>query len=116
MAGETHNTEDEVYGIVETLAGYVIESVNDTETPQIEPVPDQKNKLKDEIQYDTRIDLRLTVRGKNKPSAGILDFDNKKWAVDSVEKAGIYNGLRRWNITAHRTDDYPGTKTARTQA
>ena len=49
--------------------------------------------------------------------ARILTYDSEKWAVDSVEKAGSYNGLKRFNITAHRTTLYPGsTATARTTA
>lgn len=116
MAGETTQASAEQYGIAETLTDYVIESANETETPQVETVPNQKNQVTDEIQYDTRHELRLTVRGATKPAATILSYGDNKWAVDSVEKAGVYNGLRRFNITAHRTSLYPGANaTARTQ-
>lgn len=116
MAGETTQENAEQYGIETSLEGYVIESENETETPQVEPVPNQKNQVADEIQYDVRHDLRLTVRGATKPAATILTYNDHKWAVDSVEKAGTYNGLRRFNITAHRTSLYPGANaTARTQ-
>lgn len=110
-------TTDEQYGITSALDGYVIESENITDTPQVETVPNQKNQVADEIQYDTRYELRITVRGKTKPAATILAYASNKWAVDSVEEAGSYNGLRRYNITAHRTSLYPGTATtARKQA
>lgn len=110
-------TTDEKYGISTTLADYVIESENITDTPQVEAIPNQKNQTADEIQYDTRYELRLTVRGKTKPAATILTYGSNKWAVDSVEEAGSYNGLRRYNITAHRTSLYPASGTAaRTQA
>ena len=115
-------TTDEQYGIATTLADYVIESENITETPQIETVPNQTNQVADEIQYDTRYELRLTVRGKTKPAATILAYGKNgsadvKWAVDSVEEAGSYNGLRRFNITAHRTTLYPAAAAeARKQA
>lgn len=105
-------TTDEQYGITTTLDGYVIESENITENPQVESVPNQKNQVADEIQYDTRYDLRLTVRGATKPAATILDYASQKWAVDSVEAAGSYNGLKRFNITAHRTSLFPGEETA----
>ena len=36
-------TTDEQYGITTTLDGYVIESENITENPQVESVPNQKN-------------------------------------------------------------------------
>lgn len=112
-----YQTSDESYGITTTLEGYVIESENVTETPQVETIPNQKNQLADEIQYDTRYELRLTVRGATKPAATILSYDSQKWAVDSVEAAGSYNGLKRFNVTAHRTSLYPGSSaSARTQA
>jgi hypothetical protein len=113
----TNNDPAEVYGINTSLDGYVIESESETETPLVETVPNQKNQVADEIQYDVRHDLRLTVRGATKPEATVLTYNDQKWAVDSVEKAGTYNGLRRFNITAHRTSLYPGANTtARTQA
>lgn len=115
MADNTPPAEQ--YGIETSLEGYVIESENETEAPQVEPVPNQKNQLADEIQYDVRHDLRLTVRGATKPAATILTYNDHKWAVDDVEKAGTYNGLRRFNITAHRTSLYPpANAVARTQA
>lgn len=117
MAEIEYGTAAEKYGVETTLEGYVVESVNSTDTPQVEVVPNQKNQTTDEIEYDVRTDLRLTVRGATKPEATILTYDGKKYAVDSVEHAGTYNGLRRFNITAHRTKLYPAdTTTARTQA
>ena len=112
-----NNDPDEVYGINKTLDGYTIESHNETETPLAEPVPNQHNQVEDEIQYDTRHNLRLVVRGAAKPTATILSFgtngnDPIKWAVDSVEEAGTYNGLRRFTIEAHRTSKYPKANTA----
>ena len=117
-----NNDPAEVYGVDATLNGYTIESHNETETPLVETVPNQKNQVEDEIQYDTRHDLRLVVRGASKPTATILAFGTDgnnpiKWAVDSVEEAGIYNGLRRYTIAAHRTSKYPkANTTARTPA
>ena len=77
-------------GITNTLAGYV------------------------EISYDTRTDLRLTVRsattGATAPAtAGATNFQyaGSKWKVDSCEEAGSYNGLRRWNINAHKYENWP---------
>ena len=103
----TNNDPAEVYGINTSLEGYVIESESETETPQVETVPNQKNQVADEIQYDVRHDLRLTVRGATKPAATVLTYNDHKWAVDSVEKAGTYNGLRRWNVKAHKYVNFP---------
>ena len=122
MAGETPTPPAEQYGITDTLSGYTIESKNITETPLVEQVPNQINQVEDEIQYDTRYDLRLTLRGATKPTATIISFGTEnntaiKWAVDSVEDAGTYNGLRRYNLAAHRTTKYPkAATTARTAA
>lgn len=93
------------YGITSTLDGYTIESENVTESPRREEVPDQRNAVAKEIRYDTRYELRLTVRGTDKPSTSTITYDKNTYIVDSVEKAGTYNGLQRWNITAHRYDN-----------
>lgn len=105
------NATAEEYGISSSLANYTIESENITTTPQREQVPDQKNAVVKEIRYDTRYDLRLTVRGETEPAATTINYGTTgsgssaapiTWIVDTVEKAGTYNGLRRFNITAHR--------------
>ena len=99
----------ETYGIAETLANYTIESVNITDTPQVEEVRDQKNALIDEIKYDTLVELRLVVRGATKPTAGTdITYNNVKYRISSVEDAGSYNGLRRFTVTAKKTDNFPG--------
>ena len=111
-------------GITNTLSGYVVETENITPADRSEEVPDQKGAIADEISYDVRTDLRLTVRsattGAEAPTtAGATNFTyaGSKWKVDSCEEAGSYNGLRRFNITAHRTSLYPGANTTtRTQA
>ena len=101
-------------GIQNTLTGFVVESENITPNDVAEQVPDQVGAIADEISYDTRTDLRLTVRsattGTTAPAtAGSTTFvyAGVKWKVDSVEEAGQYNGLRRWNITAHRFANFP---------
>ena len=93
------------YGITSALEGYTIESENVTDSPRREEVPDQRNAVAKEIRYDTRYELRLTVRGKEKPSNSTITYDGNTYIVDNVEKAGTYNGLKRWNITAHRYDN-----------
>ena len=101
-------------GITNTLSGYVVETESITPADRSEEVPDQQGAIADEISYDTRTDLRLTVRsattGTTAPTtAGATNFTyaGSKWKVDSCEEAGIYNGLRRWNINAHRYVNYP---------
>ena len=101
------------YGITNTLNGYTIESETITETPQVESVPDQKNAVANEIIYDTRWDLRLTVRGSSAPAVSqSFSYNSHSWAVDSIEQAGTYNGLQRFNITAHRFNNFPATSSA----
>lgn len=103
-------TVNGTYGISSTLEGYTIESENVTESAVRETVPDQFNRVAAEIRYDTRYDLRLTVRGGAKPSASSITYGASgntplTWIVDSVEKAGSYNGLQRFNISAHRYEN-----------
>lgn len=101
-------------GIANTLSGYVVETESITPADRSEEVPDQQGAIADEISYDTRTDLRLTVRSATTATtapatAGATNFTyaGSKWKVDSVEEAGSYNGLRRWNINAHKYANFP---------
>lgn len=101
-------------GIQNTLSGFVIETESIVPNDVSEQVPDQKGAVADEISYDTRTNLRLTVRsattGTTPPATAgdkTFQYAKKRWKVDSVEEAGIYNGLRRWNINAHRFENFP---------
>lgn len=113
-------------GISNTLTGFVVESENISESPVQEEFDDQDGARADEQVYDTRTDLRLTVYGKTSaaditsvvvamptgytgkrikyPSTG---NSAKFYKVDNVEEAGTYNGRRRWNIVAHKFDNFP---------
>ena len=95
-------TANEKYGVDKTLAGYVVETYNISEKPAREEVRGQKNEVTQEIRYETRTDLTLTVRGSEAPSITGITFDGKEWIVDDVSEAGSYNGLLRFNVTAHR--------------
>ena len=108
MATTPATATTETYCISETLTGYTIESVNITDTPQVEEVRDQKNALINEIKYDTLVELRLVVRGATKPTAGSdITYNNVKYRISSVEDAGSYNGLRRYTVTAKKADNFP---------
>jgi hypothetical protein len=98
-----------VYGISTTFTDYTIESETISNNPLKEVVPDQKNATANEITYDTRVDLRITVRGASEPTAtsGVITYNGIKYSLDSCEKAGTYNGLQRYNVTAHRFDNFP---------
>ncbi len=102
-------------GIQRTLANFVIETESITPADRSEEVPDQSGAVADEISYDVRTNLRLTVRSAKATVAAppavagsaSFSYDGKLWKVDDVEEAGTYNGLRRWNINAHRYTNYP---------
>lgn len=108
MATTPATQTTEQYGIATTSAGVTVESETLTETPAVETVPDQKNAVVNEIKYDTRIDLKLTYRGtKIAATNGVVTWNGTKYAVDSHEDAGSYNGLRRYSLSAHRFDNFP---------
>lgn len=104
-------------GIAHTLTDFVVESESITDNDVSEQVPDQNGAITDEIKYDKRTDLRLTVRSakaavSNPPAAigTLLQYPSSggaKYKVDSVEEAGTYNGLRRWNIVGHKFENFP---------
>lgn len=103
------------YGIVDALTGYVIESITDTSTPQREIVYDQFNRRVKEIRYDTLTSISLTVRGPAPAAAGTaatasapisytdLLLSSTHYIVDSIQRAGSYNGLKRWTVEAHKS-------------
>ena len=107
-------------GITNTLADFVVESEEINEVPVQEDFDDQTGARADEVVYDTRTDLTLTVYGA-KAAANLegkltaittsggktITYASKKWKVDSVREAGTYNGRRRWTITAHRFTNFP---------
>lgn len=105
-----NTTPAEQYGISTSTSGIVVESETITKTPLAEPVPNQTNATTAEIKYDERIDLKLTYRGtKLTVTAGTVGSSNDTvtyndvtYYVDSHEDAGTYNGLKRYNLTAHR--------------
>lgn len=108
MATTPTSPDTGTYGINTTVAGITIESVTITENPLTEPVPDQKNATVNEVRYDTRKNLKITYRGtKLAETNGCITYDGVKYAVDSHEDAGTYNGLHRYTLTAHRFDNYP---------
>lgn len=103
-------------GIANVLTNFVVETESITDNDVSEQVPDQNGAIADEIKYDKRTDLRLTVRsattGTTAPATigTLLQYPSSggaKYKVDSVEEAGSYNGLRRWNITAHKYENFP---------
>ena len=92
----------EKYGVNKTLSGFTVETYTVSEKPSREEVRNQQNKVTKEIRYETRYDLQLTVRGASAPSSTGITFDGQNWIVDDVSEAGSYNGLLRFNVTAHR--------------
>lgn len=102
-------------GITRTLDGFVIENDNEDVSPISEPCPDQNGAMADEVVYDHRFDLSLTVHSKTSArtapatSSDNISFDSHTWRVDKVSEAGSYNGLLRWTITAHRYDLFPAS-------
>lgn len=112
MATTPATPTTEKYGIETVTSGITVETETITKTPQVEPVPDQKNATVNEIVYDTRIDLKLTYRGTQiTENNGVVTYNGETYAVDSHEKAGTYNGLQRYNLSAHRFDNFPAHPT-----
>lgn len=108
MATTPATATTEEYGISTATTGITVESETITTSPIVEPVPDQKNATVNEIKYDTRTDLQLTYRGtKLTDTNGVITYNGVKYAVDSHEQAGTYNGLKRYNLRAHKFDNFP---------
>jgi len=100
-------------GIVRTLDGYILQNESIKKAPISEDTDDQTGARADEEVYDHRFDLSLTAVSKTStrtPPAhqnDLFTYDSKTWKIDEVEEAGSYNGKLRFNIRAHRYDNYP---------
>lgn len=99
----------ETYGIETVTPGITVESETITPSHTNEPIPNQKNQTTKEIAVDKRWDLKLTYRGtKLQETAGqngeadIVTYGGHNYYVDTHEEAGSYNGLKRYNLNAHR--------------
>lgn len=94
-----------IRGIQNSLSGVTIESENISDKDIAEQVADQEGHIEEEITYDNLKELRITVHAKIAPSSykagGTITYASKTWRIDTVEEAGTYNGVKRWNITAH---------------
>lgn len=100
-------------GITRTLAGYVVQNESITENAIAEEVADQTGAIADAQIYDHRWDLSLTLISTSStrtPPAHQDDritYDSHTWIVDSVEEAGTYNTVVKYNVRAHRYDNFP---------
>ena len=112
-------------GITNKLDGFVVESENINDAPVQEEFDDQDGARADEQVFDNRKDLKLTVYGAtaNAAISSVIvamptgytgkrikypsGSDGVWYKGDNVEEAGTYNGRRRWNITAHKFDNFP---------
>ena len=90
-------TNNDRYGVAETITGYTIESINITDSDQREQVHNQTNAVVKELIYDTRYDLKVTLRGASKPTAATFDGiggANVKWILDSIEPPRNFSARR----------------------
>ena len=114
MATTPATATAEQYGISTETSGITVESESIVDLPQVDTVPDQKNAVNKEIKYDKRTELKLTYRGtKLTETAGqngensTVTYNGVKYYVDSHEEAGVYNGLKRYNLIAHKFNNAP---------
>mgnify|MGYP003298032050 CR=1 FL=1 len=103
-------------GIQNTLTGYVIETESIVPTDVCEPVPDQDNATADEITYDTRTDLRLTVAAIGKrltPSFTTTDTAARVWIGTAEQHSKL--SRPRFDTTVTYTVEVNGTAQTYTQ-
>lgn len=110
-----------VRGIDETLPGYVIQARDIEVSPRWHKVPDQKDRVGYEEVVDHTYNLSLSVISDGDstdppahendifvfPSEGTFGVSKWRWCLDTCKDAGLYNGDRKWSVTAHRYDYWP---------
>lgn len=108
-------SDESARGIAQTLSGYVAQNVTVTRSPVRQEYPDQQGAIRGGAEYDERFELTATVYSESSsreaPFAGEsrIDFDGKRWALDSVEESGTYNDVLRWTVRAHRFTNWPSS-------
>lgn len=115
------------WGIDATLTGFIIQSATVTSSRSEDITQDQKGAQIGALDYDQRWDLTLDVIGDVEKvsdaedasigvSVGDTDFtwNNHKWKVTGVTYTGSFQDKKRYQITAYRTVNFPGTATATT--
>ena len=110
-----------IRGIDASFSNGSIEDITVTKNVIAEQVPDQYGAIAAEMVYDHRWDLNLTMHaaGSTAPTmpGDTFSFDakdgegSKTWQTDSCAKAGSYQNVTRWTITAHRFDNSPAAGT-----
>ena len=103
-----------VRGVSPTLSGCIIQSYTKTENAIVEQVADQNGAIAAEVQYDTRIEISVSLIASTTtapaaiPSEGqTWSFDGETWFVDSVSEGQTYNAATQWTISAHRYTNTP---------
>lgn len=102
-------------GVAATIANFIVQTCNVTESPVAEQIPDQNGAIAWESKYDTKYDLALDVIGAISTAAvtdlpianNVLNFNSLYWYVDSVNEVATYNTVKKWSIRAHRYENWP---------
>lgn len=112
------------WGIDATLAGFIIQNMTVTRARTTDQTQDQKGAVIGELDYDEREDLTLDVIGNTSSSTTDMEnalltgatvgdtafsFNGKTWKIDNVTFTGTFNDKKKWQITAHRYVNFPGS-------
>lgn len=116
-----------VRGIDRDLTGYVIQNEDIDEDFRLHRVPDQKDQTgyEEVVEHTWKLSFTVISDGSSTsappleqndyiiyPSTGTLGTDKWRWQVDTCKEAGVYNGDRKWSVTAHRYDNWPSQAAA----
>ena len=108
------NSINVAYGVDNTLADFIIQNINITESTQNLEIADQKGRTAQVIAYDKGKTLTFTAIGPSTlpsgfaPGAAIAVADNGaitvnqsgNFIIQSIERACTYNDTAKWNVTA----------------
>lgn len=102
--GADATAQDVVYGVQQTLTGYILQDLTITEDVNTVQIPDQTGDIAQVISLQKHWNISFTAIG---PNTAPLDIGTRtfpttnglKYHVNSVERRATYNDTQKWAVT-----------------
>ena len=102
-----------IYGVEDTLSGYILQDINVTEDINTVQIPDQKGAIAQVRGFQKHWNISFTAIGPNSAPGGgagsTITFTTStgsfKAFVQSCERRATYNDTQKWSVTMEAWED-----------
>ena len=103
-----------VYGVQDTLSGYILQDINVTEDVNTVQIPDQQGAIAQVRAFQKHWNISFTAIGNNNTAPGsgagsVIEFQTTtgkfKAFVQSCERRATYNDTQKWAVTMEAWED-----------